>query len=328
MLRLQKINLRRIYGECTDSFFKMNSCMEDTSQIFLCKSGSRRRPASARDRDFTKNDYETQVLNMVDEIVQDSQRKGNRHPTMLQQPTVFSQERSRTWTAAMQGDKTSSDIRERLARQVRSFEGINGRASTKHCSTGTTTEKCVCGRTDRIPREFFASQRTSISPKRGRSGWEDVRSSLSERVFRGKSRSSSPSSGQKSPRSDPEFPVSHVHSSPPTRFHRARHAVLSTCCSTPPPQRQVRHSSPPSYAALLTAIASASPLRTRPRSRPQSRAQSAARRPSSRSRTRGSPDSCLSFAAMQSPPPFQRSFYSRSVHLQEGSTSYTSPSQN
>lgn len=326
MLQLHKISLRRICVEC--NFFERNSgqiflCksgMEDTSQIFLCKSGSRRRPASARDGNLTKIDYEAQVLNMVDEVVQDSQRKGNRHAAMLQQPT-FMQYSSRSWTAGALTDKTSSDIRGRHL-----FEGLRGYASSKH--RNTTTEKCVCGRVDRTPCSFLASHRTSTSPQKRRGGWEDVPSSLRERVYGGRSRwRCTPSPMQESPRSDRGSPAPHAHSSPPTKLHSTLHPVL-TCCSTPPPQRHVRPPSPPPYATLLAAIASASPLRTRPRSR----SQSAARRPSSRSCSRRSPDSHLPLAAIhdthcssrrQSPPPSQRSFHSRSAHLQEGSISST-----
>lgn len=318
MLRLRKLILRRVNGE--RSFFKMNSGMEGTSQIFLCESGSRRRPMSARDGNFTNIDYETQVLNVVDKIVQDSQRKGIKHAAMLQQPT-FMQHRSRSWTAAAQADKTPSENRGGITREVRSFEGISGYAYTKHCNT--TPGKCVCGRIDGAPPSFLASQRTSISPKKRR-GWGDVLSSFRERAYSGNSRRSTPSPMRESPRSDRGSLASYVRSSLPTRLHSARHPV--PCCSTP--QRQVRPSSPPSYAALLAAIASASPLRTRPRSR----SQSAARRPSSRSRTRGSPDGHISFAAVheahsssrqQTPPLSQRSFHSRSVDLQEGSASLT-----
>lgn len=240
MLRLRRLIPRRVNGEY--SFFKMNSGMEDTSQIFLCKSGSgRRRPMSARDGNLTNIDYETQVLNMVDEIVQDSQRKGMKHAPMLQQPT-FMQHRSRSWTGA---DKTPSDcIKRGIMSEVRSFEGI---AYTKHCNT--TPGKCVCGRIDRAPPSFLASQQTSISPEKRR-GWGDVPSSLRERAYIGNSRRSTPSPMQESPRSDRGSLASQVHSSPPTRLHSARHR--GPCYSTP--RRQVRLSSPPSYAALLAAL--------------------------------------------------------------------------
>lgn len=235
-----------------------------------------------------------------------------KHATMLRQPT-FMQHRSRSWTAA---DKAPSDVRSGIISEVRSYEGI---AYTKHCST--TPGKCVCGRIERP--SFLASRRASISP-RIRPGWGDVPSSLRQRTFIANSRRSTPSPMQESPRSDRVSLTSQVHSSSPSRVHSARHP--GPCYSTP--QRQARPSSPPSYAALLAAIASASPLRSRPRSR----VQSAARRPTSRSRTRGSSDGHISFAAVEahtssrqgSPLMSQRPFHSRSVHLQEGSVSLPS----
>lgn len=169
MLRLRNFMLRRVNGEYI--LFKMNSGMEDTSQIFVCKNGSRRRPMSARDGNLTNIDYETEVLNMVDDIVQGSQRKGIKHAAMVQQPT-FMQHRSRSWTAA---DKAPSDNRGGRIKEIRSFEGI---AYTKLCITAPV--KCICGRVDRAPPSFLASQRTSISPKKRRD-WGNVPSSLRER---------------------------------------------------------------------------------------------------------------------------------------------------
>ncbi|KAG0554464.1 hypothetical protein KC19_12G093900 [Ceratodon purpureus] len=318
MFQLQKLSLRIIYRPGC-SFFRMNSGgMEDTSQIFLCKSGGRRRPASARDATLTNIDYHTQVLNMVDEIVQGSQRKGNRQTPILptQKPPSVQHHPRSCWTTAAQAAHKEPSESITWRNTIRPLDGNNTRASAKLCNT--TEEKCVCGRT---PRAFLPSQRTpTTSPVKHREKWgHGVPNSFRNRDNDENSRQSTPSPMEESPRS--ESPVSHLHSRPPTRLHSARRLEPS-CCSTPShlPHRHGRPSSPPSYAALLAAIASASPLRTRLRSRPQSAPR---RSPASRSCTPGS------FAAAhelycsshrQSPPLSQRSFHSRSVHLQEAST--------
>lgn len=120
--------------------------MEDTTQFFLYKNGSKGRPTY--NRNLKNINYETQVLNMVEEIEQDSQRKGNRHAAMLQQQPLFLQHCSQSWTAVAQGEKVPSHIEGRLVREtIQWLEGIRRHVPTKHCNT-MIVEKCICGYID------------------------------------------------------------------------------------------------------------------------------------------------------------------------------------
>jgi hypothetical protein len=180
MLRLQKINLRSI---CR--FFRMNSGgMEDTTQFFLCKNGSRGRPTSARNGNLKNINYEIQVLNMVEEIVQDSQQKGNRHAAMLQQQPTSLQHCSQSWTATAQGEKVPSHIEGRLVRKtIQSLEGISRHTPTRHCNT-MIVEKCVCGRVDNAAM-FGRQQTPSTLPIKNEGMRRNVSRSLHKQVHDG-----------------------------------------------------------------------------------------------------------------------------------------------